>query len=112
MLAALEQTEQLLRQYGHNYEANLASIARATFARDPVAACRSLNTEEWWDNRRSVAAIDLAVDGGFTPQARQDALLLRQALITVFGTMLAYGEHNDAAEIIVSQFHKWMESHV
>jgi hypothetical protein len=26
--------------------------------------------------------------------------------------MRAYGEHNESAEILVSQFHKWLESHI
>ena len=112
MLEALERTEGLLRHYGHVYEANLAAIARALFERDPKAACQAINTEEWWDSAASVAAIDLAVDGGFTMQARRDAQAFRQALTEIFGTMLAYGENNAAAEIIVSQFEKWRESHI
>ncbi|MCG6966112.1 MAG: hypothetical protein LJE59_06355 [Chromatiaceae bacterium] len=112
MLAALEQTERLLRDYGRTYEANLVSIAHAAFQRDPKAACRAINTAEWWDSSRSLAAIDLAVEGGFTPAARRDAQALREALIQIFTTMLAYGEHNDAGEIIVSQFRKWLQSRV
>lgn len=112
MLAALQQVETLMRDYGHTYEANLAAIAHEVFTRDPRAACRAINNDEWWENRRSVAAIDLAVDGGFTNEARLDALRLRSALIEIFTTMLAYGEHNDAGELIVSQFRKWQESHV
>ena len=112
MVEALERTEELLRNYGHVYEANLAAIAHALFESDPKAACHAINTEEWWDDTSSVAAIDLAVDGGFTAQARRDAQALRQALTEVFATMLAYGENNAAAEIIVSQFEKWRESHI
>ena len=111
MQAALDQVERLLRTYHHVYGANLAALARATYAQDPRAACRMLNSDEWWDGRQSVAAIDLAVDGGFTPTARQDAQALRRALIEILTTMLAYGEEN-VAELIVSQFQKWMESHV
>jgi hypothetical protein len=112
MRLALDLLEQLLRQYGHIYEANLAAIARAEFDSDPEAACREINRDEWWNDRRSVAALDLAVDGGFTAPARRDAQALRQALIEVFATMRAYGEHNAAAEIVVAQFHKWIESRV
>jgi len=112
MLGVLDQAEQLLRRYGHVYEANLAAIAHRTFAKDPLAACRAINSEEWWDSRDSVAAIDLAVDGGFTADARRDAQSLRRALIEIFMTMRAYGEHNATGEIIVSQFEKWFDSHV
>lgn len=112
MLNALDETEQLLRRYGHVYEANLAAIARADFAQDPPTACRSLNRDEWWNGHRSVAAIDLAVDGGFTAESRRDAQRLCEALVEIFTTMLAYGEHNAAGEIVVSQFRKWQESHI
>lgn len=107
---ALRQIESLLRDYGHTYEANLAAIAREAFGRDPVAACGLVNSGEWWDGSDSVAAIDLAVDGGFTPRARADAQALRGALVEVFTTLLAYGERNSAGELIVSQFQKWEES--
>lgn len=109
---ALIRVECLLRAYGHVYQANLAAIAVQTFDRDPHHACRLVNSDEWWSGLDSVAAIDLAVDGGFTATARQDALALRRALVEVFTTLRAYGEHNDAGELVVSQFSKWIESHV
>lgn len=112
MQEALVQIEQLLRSYGHTCEANLAAIARSAFERDPSAACPALNSEEWWSSRHSLAAIDLAIDGGFTARSRQDSKALRRSLIKIFTTMRAYGEHNDSAEILVSQFHKWLESHI
>jgi hypothetical protein len=112
MEQALDQVETLLRRYGHAYEANLASIARRQFVQDPQAACRAINTSEWWEDRHSIAAVDLAIDGGFTPQARRDAQDLRSALTLIFTTMLAYGEQNDAGEIVVSQFQKWSESRI
>lgn len=112
MRQALEQVERLLRDYGHVYEANLAAIACATFERDPGAVCRDINSEEWWNNTGSLAAIDLAVEGGFTAKARRHAQAYRAALSEIFETMLASGEQNEAGEIIISQFHKWMESHI
>jgi hypothetical protein len=112
MQQALAQIEQLLRSYGHTYEANLAAIARSAFERDPRAACQTLNSEEWWSSSRSLAAIDLAMDGGYTARSRQDSHALRLSLIEIFTTMRAYGEHNESAEILVSQFHKWLESHI
>jgi hypothetical protein len=112
MLDPLVRTERLLRDYGHVYQANLAAIALGLFRRDPAAACRAISSGDWWDGSESVAAIDLAVDGGFTAQAREDALALRQALVEIFKTMSAYGEQNTAAEIVVAQFEKWRESHI
>lgn len=112
MLAALNRIEQLLRDHGHTYHANLAGIAAALYATDPHAACRAINSDEWWQGADSLAAIDLALSGGFTARARRDAHALRLALIEVFTTLLAHGEHNEAGEIVVSQFRKWLESHV
>ena len=73
---ALAIAEQLLRRYGHVYEANQVAIVGRLFARDPAAACRALNHADWWDDRRSVASVDLALTGGFTGAARADAQAL------------------------------------
>lgn len=108
----LREIERLLRAYGHTYEANLADIAAAAFARDPLTASRQLNSAEWWNDRDAVCTIDLAVEGGFTPEARRDGRRLRRALVDVFTTMRAYGERNDSGELIVSQLQKWLESHL
>lgn len=112
MERALQTVERLLRGYGHTYQANLAAIALDAFASDPHQACRLINTDEWWNAPDSVAAVDLAIDGGFTPAARGDALALRRALVEIFTTLRAYGEHNVAGELVVTQFNKWIESHV
>ena len=112
MRQALDTAEQLLRRHGHVYEANQVAIAGELFALDPAAACRAMNDAGWWDDRQSVASVDLALSGGFTPEARSDARSLRAALIEIYTAMRAYGEHNTSAEIIVSQFRKWRESHV
>ena len=109
---ALVIAEQLLRRYGHVYEANQVAIVGKLFAREPAAACRALNHADWWDDCRSVASVDLALTGGFTSAARADAQALRAALVEVYTTMRAHGEHNANAEIIVAQFEKWRESHV
>lgn len=112
MNQALQTIESVLRDYGHQYHANLAAIARQRFASEPRAACRLVNSAEWWEDADSLAAIDLAVDGGFTARARLDASRLRGALGEVMMTMLAYGERNDTGEILVAQFQKWDESRV
>jgi hypothetical protein len=109
---ALHTIETLLRDYGRVYEANLAGIAYAGWCSDPHAACRAINCAEWWESADSVAAIDLAVEGGFTPGARRDAQRFRAALTEVLATMLAYGQHNRTGEIVVSQFQKWDESRI
>lgn len=112
MQQALEQIEQLLRSCGHTYEAKLAAIARNAFERDRKAACRALKSNEWWSSSRSLAAIDLAMNGGYTTRSRQDSQALRRSMIEIFTTMRAYGEHNESAEILVSQFHEWLGSRI
>ena len=94
------------------YEANQAAIAGELYRRDPHAACRTLNDAGWWEDRQAVASVDLALSGGFTPEARADAQSLRAALVEINTRMCAYGERNARADIIVAQFGKWKESQV
>lgn len=112
MEAALSLIEDLLRRYGHTYQANLAMIARERFAHSPEEGCRGLNDEEWWGGSDSIAAVDLALSGGFGAEARQDGQRLRAALIEVYAIMKGYGEHNAQAELFASQFQKWLTSHM
>lgn len=109
---ALTEIETLLRAYGHVYGANLAMIARETFAHDPLAACAALDDPDWWGGRDSIAAMDLALDGGFSPEARADGQRLRAALVEVCSTMKGYGIENEQAEIVTAQFVKWRSSQV
>jgi hypothetical protein len=112
MEAALSLIEGLLRDYGHAYQANLAMIARERFACAPQEACRILNDAEWWGGPDAIAAVDLALSGGFSAQARRDGQRLRAALIEVYTTMKGFGEHNGQAELVTSQFQKWLSSHI
>jgi hypothetical protein len=112
MEEALRTVENLLRKYGHTYQANLAMIAGEQFARSPAETCRSLNDDEWWGGRDSVAASDLAVDGGFSSEARADGKRLREALIDIYATMKANGQRHEQAEVVIAQFNKWLRSHV
>jgi hypothetical protein len=112
MEAALSLIEDLLRRYGHTYHANLAMIAREQFARAPQVACRRLNDDEWWGGSDAVAAVDLALSGGFSAEGRRDGQRLRAALIEVYATMRDYGERNAQAELCTSQFQKWLTSHI
>jgi hypothetical protein len=109
---ALSTIEELLRKYGHIYQANLAMIAREQFSRCAEDACRRLNDDEWWGGRGSVAAMDLAVDGGFSTESREDGKRLRNALIEVYAAMKACGQVHEQAEIVTAQFNKWLTSHV
>jgi hypothetical protein len=112
MEQALGEIEALLRKYRHIYHANLAEIARQQWRRDPAAACRGLNSAGWWGKDDAVAALDLALDGGFSSEARRDGQALRRALVAVYEQMRAYGEPRAEAQIMVSQFRKWLSSSV
>lgn len=112
MLRALATAESLLRRYGHDLAANLAEIALSRFARDPAGTCAVLNSPEWWGPGPCVAEIELLVDGGFSAEARRDGRRLRHALLEIYQCMKAYGEINEAAEIQVAQFDKWLRSDI
>ncbi len=112
----MEQTlrivEDVLRAYGRVYQANLAMIAGGRFSRAPHEACRLLNNDDWWGGRDSIAALDCAVEGGYSTGAREDARRLRAALVEIYGVMKAFGEVNENAELLASQFRKWVVSGV
>jgi hypothetical protein len=85
-------------------------IARDQFARSALDGCRTLNDDAWWGGRDSIAAIDLAVEGGYSDEARRDAKRLRVALIEIYTVMKDVGEINERAEIATSQSIKWVVS--
>jgi hypothetical protein len=112
MKAHLTEIEVLLRQYEHVYHANLASTAKDAEEREIGAGLRQLNSDEWWGDSDSVAAVDLAISGGFTPEARRDAARFRKRLTELYQFMVDHDLHHEKGEIVVAQFKKWLASHV
>lgn len=110
--ATLATLEKLLRQYDHIGEANLAEWVGCQWKQDPQTACRLLDSADWWDGEESIAAIDLSIDGGFTHQAREDAQVLRFSLMELVDWMKSNGVENPQAELVVSQFNKWLASSI
>ncbi len=108
----LGRVEQLLRKYGQVYHANLAMLAAAAVERDLDAGVSQLDSDEWWGDADSVAAIDLAIAGGFSPEARRDAAILRRELAEAYQLMVDHGVHNEKGEIMAAQFRKWLASHI
>lgn len=102
--------ERLLRHHGFVYQANLAGIAAATYTRSPREAYPVLLSDEWWGDRGSIAAVDLAVAGGFTPEARRDGQALRAALVAVFGELREVVDTDEHTALIARHFHKWSVS--
>ncbi|MGV6859595.1 MAG: hypothetical protein ACWA5X_11545 [bacterium] len=112
MKQALHQIETLLRQYQHPYEANLAAIVREQAKTDILKACQLLDSDEWWADRDSIASIDLAIEGGFSPESRKHAQTLRHSLTTLAAHMEHHHIHNEEATLTASQFNKWEVSHI
>jgi hypothetical protein len=112
MEATLSLIEDLLRQYGHTYQANLVMIARERFVHAPQDACRLMNDDEWWGGSDAIAAVDLALSGGFSADARRDGQRLRAALVEIYASMKGFGVDNEQAELMTSQFRKWLASHI
>ena len=110
--AALETVESLLRKYGHVYQANLVEIVLQHCRIDFRGACRALNSDEWWAHRNAIAACDLALDGGFSAEARADVDRFRAALVEIYATMKGQDECHAEGEIVAAQFHKWLTSRV
>ncbi len=108
----LRLVEELLRRYGHGEGADRAMLARALYARDPVAGCRALSGDDWWADKDSTAAVDLGLDGGFSPEARRDGQRLRAALVAIEERLAADGHSNPQAQLIAAQFRKWLASQV
>ena len=110
MRETLLDIERLLRRHGLVYQANLAEIAAATWARSPREACPLLLSDEWWGDHGSIAAVDLAVAGGFTPEARQDGKALRAALVEVFRELRDRAGTDEHVDLVARHFHKWSVS--
>jgi len=112
MKERLERIERLLRKYGQVYHANLAMLAVKEEAREPGSGLSQLSSDEWWGDAESVAAIDLAIAGGFSPEARRDAAALRTDLVELYQLMADHGLHNEKGEIMAAQFRKWLASQI
>lgn len=115
-MTAMEETlrriEHLLREHGLVYQANLAGIAATTWARDKTRACALLLSDEWWGDHDSIAAVDLAVAGGFTPEARRDGQALRALLVEVFRQLRRSAITDDHMAVVARHFYKWSVSGV
>ena len=108
----LAEIEALLRAHDCQREAEVVVFAGRLWSRNPIAACEELNSDTWWHGRDGVAAVDLAIAGGFTRGARDDARRLREALIVLREYLDAHALSNEEADLQVRQFRKWAASHM
>lgn len=102
--------EQLLRRYGHGDRADWVMRARELYARDPERALRVVSGDDWWGGKDSIAAVDLGLDGGFSPEARRDGQRLRATLVAIEETLASVGGSNPQAQLVAAQFRKWLVS--
>ena len=110
MRATLAEIEDLLHRYGQDYQASVVAATRHAWADDRPLALQRLTSPEWWETPDSVAAVDLAIAGGFSPQARADHDRFLRALIDVYEQMTRAGAINPRAELVVAEFRKWLAS--
>lgn len=108
----LAQVEALLRRHDCHDEAGQARFAQELWSRDPLAGRAELNGDAWWHGRNGIAAVDLAIAGGFTRAAREDAQTLREHLVALRDHLDAHGLDNEEAALQVRQFRKWTASHM
>ncbi len=110
MLDDLATLETLLRRYGQDYQASVVAATRHAWRTDRPLALERLAGPDWWEAPDSVAAVDLAVAGGFSPAARADHDRFLQALLRVHEQMTRAGARNPRAGLLVAEFRKWLAS--
>ena len=112
MVEALQELEALLRRYGQPYLANTVSVATGYALAGDERLWPSLCSVEWWGDSGSIAAIEPAVLGGFTRDARADSRRLRELMLTVYAGMQTHCILPPEARLMANQFNKWLVSQV
>lgn len=112
MVEALQELEALLRRYGQPYLANTVSVATGYALAGDERLWPSLCSVEWWGDSGSIAAIEPAVLGGFTRDARADSRRLRELMLTVYAGMQTHCIPPPEARLMANQFNKWLVSQV
>lgn len=110
MTDALRELESLLRKYQQPYLANAVTVAlgHATVSDDRLWA--TLCSSDWWGDSDSIAAVEPAVLGGFTHEARHDSRRLRELMLAVYDEMQHHCIPPPEAKLMAAQFNKWLTS--
>ena len=106
----LSQLEKLLRQYEFILEANRVAGVLQLLNLDKEKAYQLLLDDTWWVGQDAVAEVDLSIAGGFTANARADQDKLQTLVIELYQIMQAGGLENEHAQLVTSQYHKWLVS--
>jgi len=107
---ALTQLEPLLRHYDFIIEANRVAGVLQLLNLDKQKAFQLLLDDTWWVGQDAVAEVDLSIAGGFTAKARADQDRLQTLVIELYQGMQAAGLENEHAQLVTSQYHKWLVS--
>ena len=112
MIDALQELEALLRRYGQPCLANRVHLAIGYAAAQDERLWASLCSDDWWGDSDSIAAIEPAVLGGFTRDARADSRRLRELMLAIYAEMQTHCIPPPEARLMANQFNKWLASQV
>ncbi|MEJ2308804.1 MAG: hypothetical protein P8Z31_07550 [Gammaproteobacteria bacterium] len=110
MLDALHELESLLRKVEQPYHANAVRVALGYALADDERLWASLCSSDWWGDSNSIAAVEPAVLGGFTPEARHDSRRIRELMLSVYNEMQNHCIPPPEAKLMAAQFNKWLAS--
>jgi hypothetical protein len=110
MIDILKELESLLRKYEQPYLANTVTVALGLALVNDVRLWANLCTPDWWGDSESIAAVEPAVLGGFTQEARDDSRKVRELMIQIYNKMEKHCIPPPEAKIMVAQFNKWLAS--
>ena len=112
MIDALQELEVLLRKYEQAYLANTVTVAMGYAVSGDERLWPGLCSDEWWGDSDSIAAVEPAVLGGFTRNARADSRRLRELMLAVYAGMQAHCIPPPEARLMANQFNKWLVSQI
>lgn len=110
MIGSLQGLESLLRKYEQPCLASAVSLAlNHANARDE-RLWTDLCSGDWWGDSDSIAAIEPAVPGGFSRDARADSRRLRERMLIIYAGMQTHCVPPPEARLMANQFNKWLTS--
>lgn len=112
MIETLEALETLLRKYDQPYLANSAKVALSFADSKDDRLWATLCSVDWWGDSNSIAAVEPAVLGGFTQEARDDSRRIRELMLDLFDEMQKHCIPPQEAKLMAAQFQKWLASEV
>ena len=108
----LIQLEALLREYDFTREANLVAGICKLQLHHPEQAYQLMIDEAWWVGADAVAEANIAIAGGFTPDARHDQDKFQTLIIELYQLLNQQGYDSEHAKLVTTQYNKWLVSRV